>query len=147
MLDIPSLPGLYIVTVECDVPMSVNAHNTHIADKCIFIDRRNCKFGRARSLQARCRNYFKTFFPHQVNFRVVALLDDINAAEGACATKLKPWRVRGRPGDSMSGCWASPRLRSRSSSSIRLRRRGLILRRHVQEVTRDPDEQCSLLFE
>jgi hypothetical protein len=25
-------------------------------------------------------------------------LDDINAAEGTCSAKLKPWRVRGRTG-------------------------------------------------
>jgi len=33
-----------------------------------------------------------------VTFRVIALLDEINAAETACAAKLKSWRMRGRAG-------------------------------------------------
>jgi hypothetical protein len=95
---IPALPGLYIVTVDCDEPISVNAHDSRIAHLCIAINRDNCKFGRARNLRSRYRNYLKTFAPHSVTFRVVALLDDVNAAESACAAKLKPWRVRGRTG-------------------------------------------------
>src|SRR5690349_18523021 len=81
---LPVLPGLYIVTVDCDELISVNAHNPHIAAKCISVNRHHCKFGRAKNLRARYRNYLKTFAPHWVAFRVVALLDDINAAETAC---------------------------------------------------------------
>lgn len=98
LIGIPPVPGLYIVTVDCDELISVNASDLRIADKCITIDRRNCKFGRAKNLRARCRSYQKTFSPHPVTFRVVALLDEINAAESACATVLRPWRVRGRTG-------------------------------------------------
>jgi hypothetical protein len=95
---IPAFPGLYIVTVDCDEPISVNASDQRIADRCIAITRANCKFGRAKNLLARYRSYQKTFAPHQVIFRVVALLEDINAAEAACVSKLKPWRMRGRTG-------------------------------------------------
>lgn len=98
MLDIPTLPGLYIVTVNCDEPISVNASDLRIADRCITITRANCKFGRAKNLLARYRSYLKTFSPHMVTFRVVALLDEVNAAESACAAMLKSWRVRGRTG-------------------------------------------------
>jgi hypothetical protein len=96
--DIPALPGLYIVTVDCDEPISVNASDLRIAENCIKITRHNCKFGRAKNLLARYRNYQKTFTPHNVNFRVVALLVDINAAEAACAQQFKQWRLRGRTG-------------------------------------------------
>ena len=95
---IPSAPGLYIVTVGCDVPISVNARDARIADHCITITRQNCKFGRAKNLRVRYHSYQKTFTPHQVTFRVVALLDEINAAEAACGRDLTPWRVRGRTG-------------------------------------------------
>jgi hypothetical protein len=95
---IPSAPGLYLVTVESNEPISVNAGDARIAGRCITITHRNCKFGRAKNLRGRFRSYAKTFAPHQVNFRVVALLDDINAAEAACAMQLKQWRVRGRTG-------------------------------------------------
>jgi hypothetical protein len=95
---VPALPGLYIVTVDCEEPISVNASDLRIADKCIAITRANCKFGLARNLRGRCRSYLKTFHPHPVTFRVIALLDEINDAEAACAAKLKPWRVRGRTG-------------------------------------------------
>lgn len=95
---IPPLPGLYIVTVDCDEPISVNVSDARIADRCITITKANCKFGRAKNLRSRFRSYQKTFRPHDVTFRVVALLDDINAAEAACAMQLKQWRVRGRTG-------------------------------------------------
>jgi hypothetical protein len=95
---VPALPGLYMVTVACDEPISVNASDLRIADRCIAITSANCKFGRAKNLLARYRSYQKTFTPHEVTFRVVALLDEIIAAEAACAMQLKQWRVRGRTG-------------------------------------------------
>lgn len=95
---IPALPGLYIVTVDSDEPISVNASDLRIADRCITINHENRKFGRAKDLRARFRSYQKTFHPHQVNFKVVALLDAINAAELACARRLSTWRLRGRTG-------------------------------------------------
>ena len=97
-IDVPTLPGLYIVTVDCEELISVNANDSRIAHKCITINRDNCKFGRAKNLRARCRNYQKTFHPHQVTFKVVALLDAINVAESACARRLSAWRLRGRTG-------------------------------------------------
>lgn len=98
LIIIPALSGLYIVTVDCDQPISVNASDLRIADRCITINRENRKFGRAKNLRARFRSYQKTFHPHQVNFKVVALLEAINAAETACARRLSTWRVRGRTG-------------------------------------------------
>jgi hypothetical protein len=97
-IDVPPLPGLYIVTVDCDEPISVNASDARIANRCITINRENCKFGRAKNLRSRYHSYQNTFSPHSVNFRVVALVDDFKEAEGACATKLQPWRVRGPTG-------------------------------------------------
>lgn len=99
-IHIPALPGLYIVTVECDEQISVNASDLRIADKCITINRHNCKFGRAKNLRARCRSYYKTFSPHPVTFRVIAFLKDINTAEAVCGKQLQRWRVRGRTGRS-----------------------------------------------
>ena len=64
--------GVYIVSLNNTSPISVNAHDARIAHKCIKVDMTNCKIGKAKNLEAREKNYFKTFKEDNVNFRVLA---------------------------------------------------------------------------
>ena len=90
--------GLYIVTLNNEHPISVNANDPRIAHKCIHVTRLNCKFGKARSLLRRRDNYAKVFGAENVNFRAIALLQDIGAAERLVLKALGEWRIRGRTG-------------------------------------------------
>lgn len=88
--------GLYLVTLNNLAPISVNAHDRRLADKCIEVTRDHCKFGKARSFSARHANYCKTFGAHNVNFRHLASLVDIRRAESLVLKRLLPWRIPGR---------------------------------------------------
>jgi len=87
--------GLYIVTLNNEDAISVNANDPRIADRCIKVNKSNCKFGRARDLSARRRNYEKVFGVHNVNFFPIVELPDIAAAENRVLAKLKEWRIAG----------------------------------------------------
>lgn len=63
--------GIYIVTLNNDQPISVNANDPRIADKAIKVTKKNCKIGKAKDLIDRKKNYFKVFGEHNVNFRPV----------------------------------------------------------------------------
>ena len=90
--------GLYIVTLNNEEPISVNAHDPRIAHRCIRVSRLNCKLGKAASLARRHANYIKTFGSQNVNFRPIALTDDIGRAERLVLVALRAWRMRGRTG-------------------------------------------------
>lgn len=90
--------GLYIVTLNNEEPISVNANDLRIAHRCIHVSRLNCKLGKAASLARRHANYIKTFGAHNVNFRPIALTDDIGRAERLVLGALGAWRIRGRTG-------------------------------------------------
>ena len=90
--------GIYIVTLNNSEPISVNANDPRIADKAIKVTKANCKFGRAKVLKGREKNYFKTFGENNVNFTPVALIEDFAYAEKAVLAKLDPYRIRGRTG-------------------------------------------------
>ena len=90
--------GIYIVTLNNKSPISVNAHDPRIADRCIRVNQLNCKIGKAKNLEARKKNYFKTFGGTNVNFRVLAKIEDIDIAEEAIKANLKNFRIRGNTG-------------------------------------------------
>ena len=90
--------GLYIVTLNNDEPISVNANDPRMADKAIKVNKANCKFGRAKNLSAREKNYFKVFGEHNVNFKPLVRLEEINIAEKAILKRLDNYRIRGRTG-------------------------------------------------
>ncbi len=90
--------GLYIVTLRNIEPVSVNAHDARIAQRCILVNRDNCKIGKARDLASRERSYWRTFGREQVCFRPIALLDDIKCAERVVLDELSAWRLRGSTG-------------------------------------------------
>ena len=88
--------GLYIVTLDNDEPISVNAHDPRIAARCIQVSRVNCKLGRAKDLARREANYARTF--GAVRFRPIALTHDLTRAEGIVLQAVRAWRMRGRTG-------------------------------------------------
>lgn len=90
--------GLYIVTLNNDEPISVNAQDPRIAGKAIKVTKSNCKFGMAKDLEARRKNYYKTFGEINVNFKPIVRLADIHAAEKVVLSALDKYRVRGSTG-------------------------------------------------
>ena len=52
----------------------------------------------AHVTSTRERLYRRNFGAHHVVFRVLALLEDINACERRVLQELDPWRMRGRTG-------------------------------------------------
>lgn len=93
-----SQPGLYLVTLTNEHPISVNANDPRIADRAIKVTRENCKFGKARNLAGRRGNYEKTFGSEYVTFLPIATLSDIDSAEKAILQRLDAYRIRGRTG-------------------------------------------------
>jgi hypothetical protein len=90
--------GLYIVALKNEHPVSVNAHDPRIADRCIKVSRLNCKVGKAASLAGRERNYWKTFGTENVIFTPIAYVEEFGAAERIALDRLSEWRVRGPTG-------------------------------------------------
>lgn len=90
--------GLYIVTLTNDMPISVNANDPRIADECIKVARGHCKFGKAKRLAARKKNYDKVFGDSNVHFWPIVELDEIASAERIVLARLCEWRMRGRTG-------------------------------------------------
>jgi hypothetical protein len=90
--------GLYIVTLNNEQAISVNANDLRIADRCIKVSREHCKFGKARNLLVREQNYIKVFGSENVNFRCIVLMDEIAKAERLVLEQLSAWRIRGTRG-------------------------------------------------
>lgn len=62
------------------------------------ISRRNRKFGRAKNLRSRYKNYLDVFDEHAVTFKVIAFLDNFVAVESVCLKRLNRFRIRGASG-------------------------------------------------
>jgi len=90
--------GIYIVTLNNDIPISVNAHDPRVAARAIAVTRANCKFGKARNLGNRKANYQKTFGIENVNFFPIAEVEDIATVERRVLSRLREFRVRGATG-------------------------------------------------
>lgn len=90
--------GIYLVTLNTERLISVNANDPRIAEECIKVNRDNCKFGKAKNLENRRKNYFKTFGKENVNFVVLATLENIEMAERAKLIELEQFRIRGSTG-------------------------------------------------
>lgn len=92
--------GLYIVTLNNDIPISVNAHDKRIANKCIKVTKQNCKFGKANSFESRRKDYFKTFSERNVNFIPIARVkfEELLFIEQMVLQKLDTYRMMGTSG-------------------------------------------------
>lgn len=56
-MQLQSLPGVYILEMLNEEPISVNADRPAIAERCIKVTRANCKYGQAVNLARRQRDY------------------------------------------------------------------------------------------
>lgn len=79
-------------------PISVNAQDFRIAHKAIKVTKANCKFGKAKILEGRRKNYYKTFGEENVNYFPIVRMVDIEAAEKAILSKSNDHLMRGRTG-------------------------------------------------
>jgi hypothetical protein len=93
-----SRSGIYIVTLRNEVPISVNADRPSRADRCIFVNRMNCKIGRAVDLIRRQADYEKTFGRSNVNFKIIYRGQDIEIIESLILSNLHKFRIRGNSG-------------------------------------------------
>lgn len=90
--------GLYLVTLNNRVAISVNANDPRIADRCLRVDHRHCKVGRSTDLARRERSYARVFGASNVNFKPLALLSDLAAGERCALRALDAFRMRGDTG-------------------------------------------------
>ncbi|HEV7372243.1 GIY-YIG nuclease family protein [Arenibaculum sp.] len=94
--NVPSTPGLYIVTLKNKQRISVNRNDRRIAHLCITVNPENCKFGHAKDLARRYRDYCSVFRERNVVFHPIATLLNPRAIERAVLDELRPYRKSGR---------------------------------------------------
>jgi hypothetical protein len=97
-MQLPSSPGVYVVELLNEHPISVNADRATIADRCIRVTRANCKYGKAKNLARRQRDYFKTFGAQHVKFRYFAVTEHYAAVEAQVGALLASYRIQGGTG-------------------------------------------------
>ncbi|MBN8443175.1 MAG: hypothetical protein J0M28_15970 [Thauera sp.] len=124
MLESSTQSGLYLVTLNNDVPISVNADDRRLADRAIKVRRGNLKVGKAVDLVRRHRNYTKTFGSGSVNFHILAYVSggkgDLQRVEKAVLEGLAPFRIRGqRRLTEWLGGVGEPRAREVASEALR----------------------------
>ena len=90
--------GLYIVEPLNASPISVNANDPRMADRCLHVVRGYIKVGKTNSLASRERGYCKVFGPDNVRFRALALLEETRVAERCLLRALGQYRQRGPAG-------------------------------------------------
>lgn len=90
--------GLYLVSLSNERSISVNADRPKISARCVAVNKNNCKFGKAKNLARRRRDYYKTFGPENVNFHPIVRTDYVDRAEYLISSKLTDYRIRGSTG-------------------------------------------------
>lgn len=97
-MQLPSTPGIYVVEMLNDEPISVNADRPAISERCIKVTRLNCKYGQAVNLARRERDYYKTFGANNVRFRFFAATPHHSIIENLVGQRLIAYRMRGASG-------------------------------------------------
>lgn len=97
-MQLPPLPGVYVVELLNDEPISVNADRPTIADRCIKVTRANCKYGKATNLARRQREYHKTFGAEHVRFRFFIATEHHATVEALVGQRLAAYRIPGATG-------------------------------------------------
>lgn len=92
--------GLYLVMLNNQEPISTNAADPRIAERCAKVNREHCKFGRAKDFAKRRGNYEETFGTQNVNFLPIAALAeaDLAAAERCVLEQVSAYKIRGPSG-------------------------------------------------
>jgi hypothetical protein len=97
-MQLPPSSGVYVVELLNEHLISVNADRAAIAERCIKVTRANCKYGQAKNLARRQRDYFKTFGSQHVRFRYFAVTQQYAAVEAAVGARLVAYRIPGTTG-------------------------------------------------
>ena len=93
-----TVSGLYVVTLNNEHPISSRADDKRHADSAVKVNKEHCKFGKAKDLDARRNNYYKTFGQENVNYFPLAALEDISATEKAILGQLVDYKIKGPAG-------------------------------------------------
>ena len=97
-MQLPPLPGVYVVEMLNEEPISVNADRSQIANRCISVTRANCKYGKAKNLRRRQRDYEKTFGTEIARFRYYAVTPHYANIETMVGARLLHYRIPGTTG-------------------------------------------------
>jgi hypothetical protein len=97
-MQLPPQPGVYVVELLNEHPISVNADRQKIAEQCIKVTRENCKYRQAKNLARRRLDYIKTFGEENVRFRFYAVTPHYSLVEATVGMRLKPYRIAGATG-------------------------------------------------
>ncbi len=97
-MHLPPLPGVYVVELLNEEPISVNADRPAIADRCIKVTRANCKYGKATNLARRQREYHNVFGSQNVRFRFFSTTEHHALVEALVGQRLAAFRVPGVTG-------------------------------------------------
>jgi hypothetical protein len=89
---------VYVVELLNEEPISVNADRPLIAEQCIHVSWKNCKYGRARNLARRQRDYERTFGSNNVQFRYFSTTPLCELVEAVIGARLRDYRIRGARG-------------------------------------------------
>ncbi|MFU2487151.1 hypothetical protein [Thauera sp. WH-1] len=94
--------GLYLVTLNNETPISVNAGDHRVAQRAIQVRRGDIKVGKSEHLTKRHGNYVRNFGRDHVNFSVLAYIpggkSDRDRAESVVFECFRPFRIRGTTG-------------------------------------------------
>ena len=94
--------GLYLVTLNNETPISVNAGDHRVAQRAIQVRRGDIKVGKSENLTRRHGNYVRNFGRDHVNFSVLAYIpggkSDRDRAESVVFECFRPFRIRGVTG-------------------------------------------------
>lgn len=98
--EIPSKPGIYLVTLRNQHPISVNRQDKRIAEKAIKVRCGHVKIGMAANLARRRSNYVATFDVENVIFRplLTCSQEDAEQCERVMKERLRDFRIRGLTG-------------------------------------------------
>ena len=95
-----------MVTLNNEHPISANADDKRRSKSAVKVNKTNCKFGKARNLEVRKKNYYKTFGKENVNFIPIASLIDVDMAEKVVLQQLRQYKITspsGRKTEWMAG--------------------------------------------
>lgn len=85
--------GIYIVSLKNKEFISVNNHDIRRKDKSIKVNYLNCKIGESKKLQKRKEDYFLTFGETNVEFEIIAFVNNAKTLEKSILNELKSFQI------------------------------------------------------
>ena len=96
-MDIPARTGIYFVRLKGKDLAPIDRNPRRI-DHCIRVNAQNCKFGQARNLRSRYRDYQRTFGADRIIFDVLVVCHNPDAVERRLKTLFLSHLIRGLTG-------------------------------------------------